>query len=401
MRTINATGAVLALIGSVAHAGTVSTDGSDLIVNTKGGLEVKTADGDYSFKVGGRVQLDYNGYDGVINKVEGETGSDLFFRRGRVAIKGKAKDWTYLASYNLTGSGSIDQLNASYNGWGKMAVLTLGQQKEWFGLDDLGSSKWTTGIERSLPANAFDTGNNVGVLLHGSNDSLTYSIGVFKESVDADDNSLDSAITGRFVYRPLNEDGRLIHLGLGYTLRDGAFDEIGSRLGVRGGEDKTANKVRAEYDGVVGDELEISNVEFAASFGSAHVQAEYFQGEVSSNAAPDLEADGYYLQVGYVITGEKRSYKSSSGTFDKVKPSGAGGAWEVFARYDELDVSSTQASVLTSTDASDANTLTIGANWYMNSNVKLAMNYVNAETDQPIGGEDSGDAIVARFQFLF
>ena len=74
------------------EAGEVSSDGADLILKTKGGFEVKTADGDYSFKVGRRIMLDYNAYDGVINTVEGETGSDTWFRRARLEIKGKAKD---------------------------------------------------------------------------------------------------------------------------------------------------------------------------------------------------------------------------------------------------------------------------------------------------------------------
>src|SRR5690606_41773621 len=92
------------------------------------------------FKLGGRIQADYNDYDGVINAVPGEDGSDLFFRRARIELKGHAQDWGYFLSYNLTSSGSIDQANATYPGWGSLANLTIGQQKEDFGLDDTGSS---------------------------------------------------------------------------------------------------------------------------------------------------------------------------------------------------------------------------------------------------------------------
>lgn len=385
-----------------AAAGEVTSDGSDLVLKTKGGFEIATADGDYSFKLGGRMMLDYNSYDGVINTVEGETGSDLFFRRARLEVKGKAKDWSYYVSYNLTGSGSIDQLNASYNGWGKMSVLTIGEQKENLGLDDTGSSKWITGVERAMPANAFDTGNNVGLKLHGANSRLTYSIGVFKESVEADDNSLDTALTGRLVFRPLQSDDSVVHLGIGASVRDGEFDSLGARLGVRGGEDRTANRSRVRYSGgIAGDEQQIYNVEAAAAFGPAHLQFEYFSAEVSGANAPDLEADGYYLQAGWTLTGEQRSYKNSLGAFDKIKPAGAGGAWELFARYDALDVSDTEPNAAISTDGGDANTLTLGVNWYMNSHVKIALNYIRAETDQLINGEDDGDALVGRFQFLF
>lgn len=390
----------IATLATQVSAGTVTTDGADIVIKTKGGFEAKTTDGKYSFKIGGRVQLDYNDYDGVINKKEGESGDDLFFRRARLEIKGKANDWAYEMTYNLTDSGSINDLNATYLGWGKMAKLTFGQQKEFFGLEDTGSSKWITAIERSMPASAFDTGNTVGIKLHGANDMLTYSAGVFKEEIDADDNSLDTAITGRVVFRPVYGDGNLIHLGAGYTQRDGSFTDISARLGVRGGEDKTANKVKAEYLAGEGDELEVTNLEFAAASGSVHFMAEYFDGEVSgSGSTPDLEADGYSLQLGWIVTGEHRSYKTAIGAFDKVKPSSADGAWEVFARFDTLDVDN--SNPLIDSGVEEADTLTLGVNWYMNSNVKVALNYVNVETDGEINTEDDGDALVARLQFAF
>ena len=395
--------ALVTALAAQAQAGTVTSDGADIIIKTKGGFEAKTADGDYEFKIGGRIQLDYNSYDGVINKEEGETGSDLFLRRGRIEMKGKVKDWAYEASYNLTDSGSIDQLNTTYLGWGKTALLTFGQQKENIGLEDTGSSKWTTAMERSLPASAFDTGNTVGVKFHGATDFITYNLGVFKSAIDADDNSLDTAVTGRFVIRPMNTDDTLLHFGVGYSMRDGEFDEIGARLGVRGGEDKTANKVKTEYNsGLMGDEMEFWNFEAAANLGSVHLMAEYFDGEVSgASNLPDLAADGYYFQAGWVVTGEKRKYKNEIAAFDSVKPNGANGAWEIFARYDSLDVTGSDASPLVDLTGEEAETITLGVNWYVSSAVKIALNYVHAETDVAISGEDDGDALTARLQIAF
>ncbi|EGG98718.1 Phosphate-specific outer membrane porin OprP Pyrophosphate-specific outer membrane porin OprO [gamma proteobacterium IMCC2047] len=68
--------------------------------------------------------------------------------------------------------------------------------------------------------------------------------------------------------------------------------------------------------------------------------AEYYDGEVEAPDAvagsDDLEVDGYYFQAGYILTGESRKYKTGSAAFDKVKP-GKDGAWEIFARYDEMN----------------------------------------------------------------
>ncbi|MAT49601.1 MAG: porin [Porticoccaceae bacterium] len=392
----------IASLSAATQAGTVTSDGADIVVSAKSGFEAKTTDGDYAFKIGGRVQIDYDSYDGVINAVPGENGSDLYFRRARLEIKGKAKDWGYEFSYNLTGSGSIDQLHTTFAGWGDLAEITVGQQKEDFGLEDTGSSKWITAVERSLPSSAFDTGNNLGIKLHGANDFLTYSLGAYKTGIDSD-NDLDSAVTGRLVIRPYMDGDNLIHLGVGATTRSGVSADYNSRLGVRGGEEGDgAGRVRARYRiaGVTQDgDRDDYNIEAAVNFGPFHLTAEYFDGEADVDTAPvTVESDGYYVQAGYVLTGESRSYKTGIAAFDKVKPANAGGAWEVFARFDSLDVNN---AAPVSVAGEQADTITLGVNWYLNSLVKMSVNYVNVETDQPIGGEDDGDALVARLQVAF
>ena len=191
----------------------------------------------------------------------------------------------------------------------------------------------------------------------------------------------------------------LIHLGAGVTERDGADADYNSRLGGRGGEDGAgANRVRARVPGLTGDRSDY-NLEAAANFGPLHLSAEYFDGEIDvDDIDVTVEADGYYLQAGYILTGESRSYKTGSAVFDKVKPAGERGAWEVFARYDSLDVDNPSPVSVT---AGEAETLTLGINWYLNPMVKMAVNYVNVETDTAINGEDDGDAIVGRLQLAF
>lgn len=383
---------------SAAVAGTVTSDGPDLVIKTRGGLAVETADGRYGFELGGRIQTDYNAYDGAINKAEGKSGSDLFFRRARIELEGHAEAWRYQMSYNLTESGSIDQVHVTYAGFGPLAEITVGQQKEDFGLEDTGSSKWITAVERSLPANAFDTGHNIGVKLHGASDLLTYSLGLYREGIDAD-YDLDEAFTGRLVIRPWRSGGDLLHLGAGFTDRRGASADYNARLGVRGGEEgDNVNRVRARLAGASGDERDY-NLELAAIRGPFHLLAEWFDGEIDVDESPlDLEADGYAVQAGWVVTGERRQYKYENGTLDKIKPAGERGAVELFARFDRLDVVNPPPAALT---GGVAETLTLGVNWYPTALVKLSLDYVDVNVDQPIGGEGGGDAIAARLQFAF
>lgn len=404
----------IAALASQAHAGTVTTDGADIVIKTKGGFEAKTTDGEYSFKIGGRVQMDYNSYDGVMNADTddvadaGDSADDFFFRRARLAIKGHAGDWKYGLSYNLGVDDiddGVDQLKVTYTGFGKMFNITAGQQKEDFGLEDTGSSKWTTAMERSLVANAFDTGNNIGIKAHGSSDLLTYSLGVYKDGSD-DDRDMDTSVTGRLVVRPIYSKEAVLHLGAGFTQRDGDTrfnDDFDSRLGVRGGSDGGAQRFAPQFASGDGDESSAYNVEFAYASGPLHIMAEYYSGELdapeSVPASDDLEVDGYYAQVGWILTGESRKYKTSSASFDKVKPKGDGGAWEVFARIDHM--SADDGTNINLVGGDDADVLTLGVNWYATPNVKMSLNYINAETDEEINGEDDGDAIAARLQYAF
>ncbi|HFT4720691.1 TPA: porin, partial [Pseudomonas aeruginosa] len=55
-------------VSAQAFAGTVTTDGADIVIKTKGGLEVATTDKEFSFKLGGRLQADYSRFDGFYTK---------------------------------------------------------------------------------------------------------------------------------------------------------------------------------------------------------------------------------------------------------------------------------------------------------------------------------------------
>lgn len=390
----------IAALAFQASAGSVTHDGADLVIKTNGGFSVATTDGNFSFAPTGRFHLDYNDYDGVMAPA-GEDGSDAWFRRARLGFKGHAYDFAYELVYNLPDGGSIDVGYLTYTGWGKMANLTIGQQKENFGLEELTSSNNITSIERSLPSNAFSTGKNVGVKLFGGNELFNYSVGVFKNGIDSD-NELDEAVTGRVVFRPYYDGDNLVHLGAGYTVRSGSDADYSSRLGVRGGSDGNAGRVRARYqeDGVtlVGDRDDW-NLEAAIIMGPFHASAEYFKGEIDVDNRPvTIDAEGYYLQAGYVLTGERRGYSTGTGAFSGVKPSGDSGAWEIFARYDSLDLDNSAPIAVA---GKQGDTWTVGVNYYAKSLVRIGLNYVRANTDEDISGQDSGDAIVARLQVAF
>jgi phosphate-selective porin OprO and OprP len=84
---------------------------------------------------------------------------------------------------------------------------------------------------------------------------------------------------------------------------------------------------------------------------------------------------------------------------------GKWGAWEIVARYGQLEVdgdSFTNNFANPKTSARRAKEWVVGINWYLNRNIKLVLDYANTDFR---GGAASGDrptekAIVSRLQLL-
>ncbi|MEQ1785070.1 MAG: porin, partial [Hyphomonadaceae bacterium] len=99
-----------------------------------------------------------------------------------------------------------------------------------------------------------------------------------------------------------------------------------------------------------------------------------------------------------VITGERQRYSLGAGTFGEVRPDGDNwfGAWEVAARYSTLDL--TDGGV----NGGEEKNLTVGVNWYVNRNVRVSANYVDAKaTPNRLGVSDNPSAVMGRLQVAF
>ena len=103
---------IAALSGST-FAGTVTSAGDDLIIGSKGDLSIESADGNFSFDLGGRMMWDMDSYDGVHHDND-ERALKSELRRSRLELKGTVyKDWNYKFQYTFNvdrgGSNQLDQ----------------------------------------------------------------------------------------------------------------------------------------------------------------------------------------------------------------------------------------------------------------------------------------------------
>jgi phosphate-selective porin OprO/OprP len=412
-----ALGAATGAIPAAVNAGTVTSDGADLVIKTKGGFEAKTADSKFTFKLGGRVQLQADSFNDSMNliKGDGKTGSDLYFRRARVYISGDVyKDWAYKIQFNVvdsgSGGGSVEDLYIKWKRYG-LASVTMGKHKEPFSLEELTSSKYVTSIERSPINSFFAEGRNLGLSLSGATDFWGYGIGVFDNGND-DNGAQEFAYTGRVFLSPINRERALLHLGVGMSHRNAPNANLDRSVtqGIKKGD-----TVAVSVDPF--DSQDILGLELAGKIGPFHGSAEYQQRATSAtDNGEDASASGYYVEAGWFITGESRPYEE--GTWEKVKPNRPGlGAWEVFVKQSGVDLDD---SGIAAANRNKGDITTLGVNWYANEIIRVSANYVYAQWDQDLvasGGKlvradsvalepgmetmDSGHGFAVRVQAAF
>jgi phosphate-selective porin OprO/OprP len=336
----------LLFLPHVLLAGVVTTDGDDIVVNIKGPIEIKTSDGNYSAKLGGRIQWDYNYAE--LNGVADE--DDFSIRRARLYLSGNVNDWSYKMQFNVgnNNGGTPEDLYIRYNGWGKQAVVTVGNQKEPFGLEQLESSKDISYLERSAVTEAYAPGRQEGILFSGQRGGITYALGVFE-----DDGANDgTAVTGRVTYAPIKSADQVLHFGVAHSNRD--------------------------------EDTDITGLEVAYARGPYHIQSEFISSEEN-----DASREGLYVQAGWIITGETRPYKN--GIFKRVKPGNSSGAWEVVVRYEDGDGAYSDEEL----GSTDGTSYGMGVNYYLNSFIRIGATYTDAKDNIT---DDGGSEFRARLQ---
>ncbi|MCK5831155.1 MAG: hypothetical protein KAH20_12735 [Methylococcales bacterium] len=341
-----------------------------LIIN-KGGIQVKTSDGEFDTKIGGRVQMDAAWHD----EDGSEMGNGTEFRRARLYLQGKMfHDWGYKLQYDFTGTGrgGIRDAFLTYNGFDHIE-FKAGNFKDPYMLQEQTSSKYITFTERAL-VDAFASGRHLGVMTSAKYKNWTAAVGLFGRGVNTASKSKDEGwgVAGRATYAPINEKTRVIHLGVA-----GDYRNTGDTESVR-----FKQQPETHISGVnIVDTGKIAGVdnylhlgaELAFVEGPLSAQAEYVWTTIERNVEGDIDFNGWYVQTAYFLTGESRRYKK--GKFSGVSPKsvvgrGGIGAWQLAARYSTIDLNDGNIH------GGDAENMTIGLNWFPTSTLRFSGSYV-------------------------
>ena len=403
---------VLFCFASVAFAGAVTSKEEISISTTGGGIKIKSNNGN-SFTIGGRIMYDYDNYDGMYNfednagseENSGNTASESEFRRTRINVKGTSgKNWGYKMTVDIDeGDAEIDTGYLEYKGF-DLGKVRIGRFKAPFGLEELTSSKWISTIERS-PATDFNflAGKpSFQVAVHGHTGRMFWQAALIDEDQEDDDGADAYSMAGRIGGSFGRDKNNFVHLAAAYATRDFGNEGTNLRFRSRMGVHTISNRpVDVKDIGV--DDADQLGLEAAFVSGPFSLQGEYRTADFDKNDSDDgsdVEVQSYYLQASYILTGESRSYKSKSGKFDKVKPKGNRGAWELVAKYEdgELDIDSMEDEV-------EWELTTLGLNWYATKNVKFMLNYLDGDIENSptlkAADDEDGNAISLRAQYAF
>lgn len=348
--------------------------------------------------------------------------------------------------------------------------IRAGKYKPFVGLERLQSANDTKFVERSYVTNAILPNRDVGVSIYGDvfSETLSYAFGINNGVVDGGNNSSGSEfdsnkeLTARLFASPFkNETNALSGLGFGiagtYTNIDGErnlnFTDTSAADATRNGlpsyvtngqqtffrynaatvadgkRIRIAPQANYYYGsfGLIAEYARVSQEVSLSSGGSASAGGAGTNTVITPNTNKQLNHDAWQVAATYLITGEDASFKGVKPKQDFDIDTGGWGAWELVGRYSELNLdddtfknkagnsfsANTYADL--SNSAKSAKSWTLGANWYLNQNAKVALNYEHTKFDggagigiTPINASGSNvrdreheDAVLARIQLAF
>jgi phosphate-selective porin OprO/OprP len=347
--------------------------------------------------IGGSLMLDVDFGSGEFWKSQDnddswQTQSEV--RQARLNIKMKVSDhWKTKLQFDFSGNGDDESVKlkdayVEYSGW-QIMNLIVGQDKEPFGLEELTSSKNILFIERSMVTRAFAPGRNLGISLNNDTKPLIWGVGVYQAETREDDSDT-YGVTGRLSMMPWKTDIGFFHLGISGSYQDYDGEEFEIK---ESAQINTADNII--FSGEINtDYLILYGIETAFGAGSFSFAAEYMLADVNAvEKDDDADFDGYYLSAGWFLTGETRPFKN--GVWDRIQPKSSGGAWEMVTRYSSLDAADNHIGTT-------AETVTLGINWHINSNVCLKNDYTHLWlTDKETNENTAGDAVSLRLQCIF
>jgi phosphate-selective porin OprO/OprP len=399
---------ILARKGEINNEETSAAKKTTAVVKaSENGFGLESADGQNAIRLKGLLQVDNRNYrdiNGLGSDGKNISGFDL--RRIRPTIEGTVLgkyDFRFTPEFGEAKSASTTSTSGIVDAYIDARFhpafkVRAGKFKPFVGLERLQSGADIKFIERSYVSNNMLPNRDIGVAVHGDvlEGKLNYAFGIYNGVVDGGDittcidNNIDKDYSARLFATPFKDSGSVLAgLGFGIGGTHGNFKGTATASGLPSYRTAEQQSSFFAYTGTVFANGKRDRITPQAYYyyGPLGVMTEYahVSQEVSNGTSTaTLGNDAWHVSASYFLTGEDASFKG-------VKPKqvfnadGGWGAWELLARYEENNIDNAALSTASSgaglrfadprINASAAKTWEAGVNWYLNQNVRVALNY--------------------------
>lgn len=336
---------------------------------------VTVSDGEnWGFNTRGRFEMDFIG----IHNDKGNHHGGMQDRRTRIGLEGFYGNWSSVVEFDLTDQdeGNYHNVMVQYDNQ-KHHRLRMGYFKEYFGMERLDSSGSTMYLERAA-IETFTPQRNTGAQYTYYNDTSSATLGVFTDGFVHNPRKDKVGVTTRLTHAFYFDDRNMLHLGGAASVRK--MDEVGFSA-----RPDTAATVKVIDTGRMldADDMYQGGLELGWAWQNLLLEGEYMMTQVERENNPTARFDGWYVSAAWMLTGEQHEYHANDdAVFSAVKPyrpfnlkTGDLGAWEVMARYQEIDLNSANVQ------GGEMRVITGGVNWHPNAQWQVIADVSLVNTD--------------------
>ena len=407
--TLVLVGAALMLSSVSAVAGSVELEP----MANDGILVFASEDGQFKWWIDTRIYLDTAFY----LEDKAELGDGMQVRRARMAWKANLwHDW--YAEVDVDFAEEATALKDGYvrydNLFDRHGYMRIGNFRTPFGLEENTSSRYLMFMERSQGTEPFVPGRRMGLEAAYWGEMYRIALGAFGpdvEDFETEEQDMNWSFAGRATVAPIMDENMVLHLGGAYAMMTPTFTDEDDLGEVRF---RTRNETHVtNYKFVSTDKMEetenysLFGGELAFVMDRLMVQGEYMGATVTvvdaydEDATVDHSFSGMYGFASFFLTNDTHPYDHTAGEFGGVKPSSKMGAVELAARYSMVNLTDEDADYPDNDICGGESTaLTVGLNWYPNTNIKVMANYVMVDNDEcaDAEGDLEGDDDYGIFQ---
>lgn len=393
------------------------------------GFSIKSADGNFEYKLRGLAHVDYRHFDG--SSPASSVYDGFLARRIRPTFEGTVHGkygFRFTPEFAESGDGSaisgvaqnksrvVDAyLDIRHN---PEASIRIGKFKPFVGLERLQSGSDIKFIERSYVSNNILPNRDLGISLYGdvAEKKISYALGVFNgvkdggENFTSQDDNQAKDFAARIFSTPFaGTDSKLAGLGVGIggTWSNSSKNSLASYKTPGQAYNFFSYTSTTEANGKR-NRLSPQATYYSGPLGVIAEYAVVDQSVKSGTSARSLKNDAWQVAASWLLTGEDASFRGVK-PYSPFKP-GAEGGWgavELLARYQEnrLDDKASAYADTAKGYATAAKTWGVGLNWYLNESSRVAVNYDltsfdNVKTGTVLKG-DVEHFLVARYQLSF